>query len=288
MLFVKGRAEVIVNKKQIAKRFNRAAKTYDEFALVQRRMAHRIISTLKEKFPHADRILEIGAGTGYFTQLLANSYPKSRITAIDYAEKMIEYARKKVIAPNPVDFILADAERIKDLFDQESFDLVVSNATFHWFASPEQILCQCRQLLKPGGLLLFSTFGPDTFLELRSQFERVEMEMGLEPANHGLALRSSMEWHHLVYQSSFQEIQVDESWMRCHYHDCRDFLQSIKATGGSYSEADYNLITLKNVLTKVMEKYNLAYRSKAGVYATYHVLQIMGQKGGQLCYYVNR
>jgi malonyl-CoA O-methyltransferase len=279
---------VIINKKQVAKRFNRAAETYDEFALVEKRMAHRIISMLKEQFLHADQILEIGSGTGYFTQLLVDLYPKSRITAIDYAENMIEYARKKVIAPNPVDFILADAERIKDLFEQESFDLVVSNATFHWFSAPEQILRQCRQLLKPGGFLLFSTFGPDTFLELRALFQRVEIEMGLEPANHSLSLKSSMEWFHLVYKSSFQEVQVDESWMRCHYHDCRDFLQTIKATGASYSEANHNLVILKKVLTEVMGKYNLAYRSKAGVYATYHVLQIMGQKGGQLCYSVDR
>ena len=45
-------------------------------------------------------------------------------------------------------------------------DLVVSNLALHWTSAPEAALAQAQRVLRRGGLLMFSTLGPDTLREL--------------------------------------------------------------------------------------------------------------------------
>lgn len=267
---------MILKKKQMTKRFNRAAKTYDLYAEIPRKMAHRLIYTCRERQIEAKQILEIGCGTGFCTTLLQDLYPHGEIHAIDFAEKMIEEARRISSSPH-ITFQVADAE--EDGWQlAEEYDLIVMNATMHWFSDPASVLEKCYQMLAPDGYLIASTFGPDTFQELRMMFEVVELDYGMDPACHVLRLCDATSWKERARAAKFHPIHLEEQWHQEHYRDCRQFLTTIQSTGSSYSEDRQSLYVSRKILPKVMEKYDVYFRDRRGVYVTYHLFQLIGKK----------
>ena len=93
-------------------------------------MAHSLLSTLNRRYSanSSIRILELGCGTGYVTEQLSNLFPKAHITAIDFAESMIEVAKTRQNVKN-VMFHCEDIERLRL---EETYDVIISNATFQW------------------------------------------------------------------------------------------------------------------------------------------------------------
>src|SRR5699024_1044531 len=154
----------IFNKQLLERRFSKRADTYDEFATVQKKMANKLLSLLQKELSNEQplRILEIGSGTGYVTKALLAKFPKANIIAIELAEGMIAKA-KQHISSQRVQFICADIESYSL---QETYDVVISNTCFQWLNEPQKTLQRLRQNLKPNGMLLFSTFGINTFQEL--------------------------------------------------------------------------------------------------------------------------
>lgn len=261
----------------LEKNFNKAAHTYDAYSQVQQKMAHHLIQSIRKKHYYVERILEIGCGTGYFTQLLAETYPKAQITAIDLAENMIREAKEQVEEDN-VEFVLADAENLS-YFAKESFDLIVSNATIHWLQSPSNLLEGTMKLLKPGGSFISTALGPDTFLELRSSFQYIEKGLGIEPTDHLIPLPSMKDWFTQLEKAGFEKTEMEDHWLRQVYNDCRDLLQSIKATGANYRANRQSMFEARRVLIRMMKLYNQAYRNKQGlVYATYQWIQMIAKK----------
>jgi malonyl-CoA O-methyltransferase len=265
---------VNIGKEKLARQFNRAVETYDEYSIVQKKMAYRILFTLKARVPHLDHILEVGCRTGYLTQLLLDHYPKVTVTAVDLAENMIEQAMETVEPSSRVRFIVGDAEEIA-WEKQGSYDLIVSNATLQWLKTPAKTIQNLVKAIKPCGWMITTTYGPDTFQELRSIFQRVELEMGMEPEQHNLSLHTADYWTELFQEAGLVQINTQEYWNRLEFKDCRQFLESVKAIGDSYSEAKQNFNTTRRILMGMMHRYNIAYRTKEGVYATYQLIQIM-------------
>ncbi|SFI60388.1 malonyl-ACP O-methyltransferase BioC [Thermoflavimicrobium dichotomicum] len=270
--------EVYIDKQWVAKRFNRAAFTYDEHAVIQRRMAYQLLWQLRNSAWCGQHILEIGCGTGYLTQLLLDYYPEVKITAVDLADNMVQLAREKVSPLSRVQFIVEDAEEME--WKENSFDLIISNATIHWFQSPLKAIRKWRKALTTQGALLLSTYGPDTLQELADLFRKVENDMGVVPGVHILPFYPSDIWEGFFRQGGYADVDSKEKWLRQLYPSCRDFLYTIKATGESFSDMRRNIITSSHILQEVMDKYSLAFRWKKKVYATYHMIFISGRKTG--------
>lgn len=265
------------NKSNLIKRFNRAVATFDNYAILHKKMAHRLLFSLQKRVPQANRILEVGCGTGYFTQLLIDNYPEARITAVDFAENMIDFAKEKMGSIDRVQFTVDDAEEMIKI-GKESYDLIVSNATIHLLQKPEETLRLCYKRLEPDGWLLASTFGPDSLHEFVDLFEKAQEELNMEPLRPIHHVRSGEQWEESYRKAGFSNILTEEYWLRLNYKDCCHFLRSVRSTGHSYNETDYNYRLMRQLLKQVIQKYNLAYRSEDGVYATYHMMQFAGQK----------
>ena len=101
-------------------------------------MAHSLLSTLNRRYSanSSIRILELGCGTGYVTEQLSNLFPKAQITAIDFAESMIAVARTRQNINN-VTFYCEDIERLRL---EETYDVIISNATFQWLNDLKQVI----------------------------------------------------------------------------------------------------------------------------------------------------
>lgn len=265
-----------MNKQLVARRFNRSVTTYQQYASVQKEMAAHLMANLPAG-GKIRRILEVGCGTGYLTRLLASRYYSAEIIAIDIAEKMITQARELNDSPR-VRFLVGDAEEAENLQQLAPVDLIVSNATIQWLATPEQTVSIWHDLLKPGGLLIASTFGPHTFRELRKAFAVVESDHDLPPSQHVLSMKTKQEWQQILTSGGFHVQKPEECLRPFVYENCRAFFRSIKATGANYSESNHAWSKERTLLLDVLNRYDRMFRTDAGVIATYHLLYLYGRK----------
>lgn len=149
-----------MNKDLIQKRFARNLDTYNDNAKIQKKMAERLLSFLDRK--DFDDILEIGCGTGFLTQLVNDNFNFITYTANDIVESCEKYVKE--INPK-INFIPADIEKAVENSDKK-YDLIISNAAFQWVENLESFIKLLVSKLNEGGVLLFSTFGPENFREV--------------------------------------------------------------------------------------------------------------------------
>ena len=149
-----------MNKDLIQKRFAKNLDTYNDNAKIQKKMAERLLSFLDRK--DFNDILEIGCGTGFLTQLVNEKFSFKTYTANDIVESCEKYVKE--INPK-INFIPADIEKAVENSDKK-YDLIISNAVFQWVENLESFIKLHVSKLNDGGVLLFSTFGPENFREV--------------------------------------------------------------------------------------------------------------------------
>jgi malonyl-CoA O-methyltransferase len=151
---------------QIKNSFNKAAATYTHAAHLQREISANLLQRLDWIPCQPQRIVDLGCGTGYLTTALAQKYPQAQVLGVDWAENMLHH-----LAP-PIQRICADAARLP--LHADSVDVLLSNLMLQWSTDIPALLAECARVLRPDGILLFSTFGPDTLVELRRSWEHVD------------------------------------------------------------------------------------------------------------------
>ncbi|SMO48463.1 malonyl-ACP O-methyltransferase BioC [Melghirimyces algeriensis] len=265
----------MINKAHVSQRFSRAVNTYDQYADVQRAMADELVSWGTDNRSHVSRILEIGCGTGYLTGLLLDAFPEADIMAVDLSAEMVLAARKAHGDRDGVTFCKADAETV-DWSQKGPFDLIVSNATVQWFSNPQDTLKRLVQSLSFHGRLTFSTFGPQTFMELYHLFREVETEWGWSTENHGLPLRTETEWKEILGQAFLYDVQSKQKQYRPLYRDSRHFLASIRHMGATHSSSRRSPIAASRLLAEVLNRYDQRFISEKGVPATFSALWFTG------------
>lgn len=134
--------------------FNRQAPTYDQ----DRNGNH----ARQQYAPVLDRIkalqfsnlLDVGCGTGELLKQLTADYTSVQFTGVDLSEKMLGVAQIKL--KDTAKLVLGDAENL--LFDDNSFDLVICNDSFHHYPHPQKAIFEFWRILKKGGILLISDY----------------------------------------------------------------------------------------------------------------------------------
>jgi|AGTN01.2.fsa_nt_gi Methylase involved in ubiquinone/menaquinone biosynthesis len=125
--------------------------SYDE--KVDRLIGKRLRPALARKLenePSPGDVLEIGCGTGYFTQAVAKH--AKHVTATDLSPAMVEAAKRNLTDFGNVSFRVENGEAIS--FLPETFDTVLLANVLHTFDDPRKALGECYRVLKPGGTLL--------------------------------------------------------------------------------------------------------------------------------------
>jgi malonyl-CoA O-methyltransferase len=168
-----------IDKRRVRNAFDRAAANYDRVAVLQREVGTRLLERLDYIRLQPYIIADIGAGTGHLSKTLAQRYKKARVIATDIAPNMLRNARRHA-APlarllRRQSFVCGDAERLP--FAAQSVDIIFSNLTLQWCSDLDQVFAEFCRILKPGGLALFSTFGPDTLKELRDSWAEADQSI---------------------------------------------------------------------------------------------------------------
>ena len=161
-----------IDKTGIRRSFDQAAGNYEACAILQQMVEDRLVERLKLVRCKPSRILDLGCGPGRGSQLLLQKYRRARLIAADIAPGMLKLTRAKRRFFQALHPVCLDGEQLP--FPEATFDLVFSNLTFQWAADLDQLFRELTRVLKPDGLLLFTTFGPDTLVELRQAWADVD------------------------------------------------------------------------------------------------------------------
>lgn len=216
-----------VDKAAIECRFKRSMESYDENAHVQKMVVRKLAALLTDYCPRIDGdILEVGCGTGLLTALLQQTYGIDRLFVNDLVEEMCRKTAGRCQLSSR-HCIVGDIEQIEL---QGEFELIVSASTFQWFARPAETFRRFCSYLKQGGWLVFSTFGPDNFRELKSvtgsglEYCRMEEMAGLlsscfevlhtEEEHHVLDFNTPLEVLHHVKKTGVNAATLPISWTR--------------------------------------------------------------------------
>ena len=152
-----------IDRRAARRRFERAARTYDESSRLEGEVAARMRERLDYVKLAPRRILD--AGSGPPDRALGKRYPRAEVIALDFSLAMLRSGKRGFLSRNPRR-ICADLARIP--IDKGAVDLVWCNMALHWLSDPAAAFAEFARVLSPGGLLMFSTLGPDTLKELRA------------------------------------------------------------------------------------------------------------------------
>lgn len=221
-----------LDKVQIARQFSRAAQTYDQVAQLQQAMSDRMIA--KIPLTATGRLVDFGCGTGSSLLALAKSRNLS-LAGFDLAEGMIEVADQKLKAKNCRDSIeLWVADIHHSGLAQASIDIVFSNAAIQW-SDLRSVFTEMIRVLKPNGLLLVSTFGPSTMLELQQAWREI--------GDAGARVHRFPSIEKIctaLNEAGFIEPKVETEIVQLRYRSVREMFQSIKHLGATNAIANRN------------------------------------------------
>ncbi|PEA56228.1 malonyl-[acyl-carrier protein] O-methyltransferase BioC [Bacillus pseudomycoides] len=268
----------MINKTLLQKRFNQAAVFYDQYANVQKKMADQLLTHMKEHYDEAAQIhiLELGCGTGYVTEQLATSFPKATITAVDFAESMIAKAKTRC----NVEAVTFQCEDIERITLHEQYDVMISNATFQWLNDLPATLVNLYENLREDGVLLFSTFGNETFHELHTSFQRAKTAYAVEGTTTvGQSFFTGLQLQQLC-KIITGDIHIAETCYTETFATVREFLQSIRKVGATNSNEE-SYCQSPSVFRSMLHIYERDFTEGERIAATYHALFSYMKKEGK-------
>ncbi len=162
----------VLDSAQVRRSFDRASTEYDRAAILQADVRARLLARLQYVKLTPTLVVDAGCGTGHASRALKRLYPRARVIALDIAPGMLRAAGRQRGWFRRFDRVCADAAHLP--LADASVDLLFSNLMLQWCNDPDALFAEFRRVLKPHGVLSFSTFGPDTLKELRAAWASVD------------------------------------------------------------------------------------------------------------------
>jgi malonyl-CoA O-methyltransferase len=260
-------------KQGIRRNFARRARSYDRHAAMQRFMAHGLVAAAGKWLVRARRILEIGCGTGYLTALLRQINGQARLVALDLDAALVTAARRRLGPEAGVSFLVADGEAPI----RGEYDLIIANATFQWFTRPGETLAAYYCGLAPGGVLAFSTLGPDTFQELAAALTQAARNLSLPTAPpipaQGFGDRET--WAHLLHRAGFAKVQLSRELVTATFPTVPAFLKALQATGATNPRP---CPLSPRLLTALIAAYQANYEKVGAIPVSYEMIWAVARK----------
>lgn len=238
-----------LDRARLRRSFDRAAATYDEAAVLQREIGQRMAERLGVIRLEPATILDIGCGTGEAIGELLTRYPQAMIVGLDLALQMAMAARNRAVAASggvrsrlgrmldtfipargePPRFVCGDAALLP--LRTASVDLVWSNLALQWLNEPHLAIVEFHRVLKVGGLASFTTFGPDTLMELREAFADVDGQ------THVSRFVDMHDIGDMLVDAGFADPVMDMEKITVTYSDVTALMRDLKAIGARNATA---------------------------------------------------
>ena len=229
-----------IDKARVKTSFNRAAGTYDAAAVLQKEVRERMLNRLELVKITPDVIVDAGSGTGQASRSLQKRYPGSRVIELDMALRMLMTSREsntsawqkfrnRLLGGAGSSAVCGDIENLP--LASGSAKLLWSNLAIQWCNDLDQVFGEINRVLKPEGLFMFSTFGPDTLKELR--------EASAVDASH-IHVSRFIDMHDIgdaLVRAGFSAPVLDVEHFVLTYDDVVGVMRDLKAIGAHNAAA---------------------------------------------------
>ncbi|MFM2594845.1 malonyl-ACP O-methyltransferase BioC [Vibrio harveyi] len=247
------------DKDAIASSFGKAAETYDKHAAFQRDVGHRLLNKLPTNFT-GKRVLDLGCGTGYFSQLLQQR--GAEVVCGDISQAMLDKAKQRC-GSEYMHYQLADAENLP--FDDESFDYVFSSLALQWCTDLSYPLREIRRVLKVGGSGCFSTLVDGSLYELREAWSKIDTYQHVNNfiTHNQVKIALAQSWCHNHH--------LDLTPITVWYDSAFSVMRDLKGIGANHVSGRSHGLTSRRTLLQVERAYQ-AFRNDQGLLpASYQV-----------------
>jgi malonyl-CoA O-methyltransferase len=273
-----------LDKAKIRQSFAAASLTYDGVAELQRTVGKALLAACDAE-SLVGTLVDLGCGTGFLTAKLLSEQvgyasrtmilaeengtrcvPYRSVIALDIALPMLQVTRTKLAdAPN-VGYLCADAEQLP--LAEQVVNGVFSNLALQWCVNLEAVFTDIKRVLKPGGRLVFSTFGPQTLQELKSAWAEVDAY------KHVNEFYSEQQMAHFLRLAGYTEIQIETKRHISSYGSVWDLMKELKQIGAHNVIAGRNKsVTTKTQMQRMIEAYE-RHQSGDRIAATFEVIMV--------------
>jgi len=253
-----------ISKQKIRRAFDRAADSYDDAAVLQQEVCRRLLQKLDYIKLSPQLILDAGVGTGEAVAPLLKRYKKSRVIALDLSERMLAKALRHGGLLRKPELVCADVERLP--FRENSFELIFSSLTLQWCNDLPATMQDFLRVLKPGGLLVFTSFGPDTLKELRTCWSQID------DAVHVNQFTDMHDVGDGLLQAGFADPVMEAETITVSYESIDKLMADLRAIGANATaEGGRAGLTAPSVLPKLRQAYDV-YRIENRLPASYEVV----------------
>ncbi len=224
---------------QARRAFERAARTAADAAVLQREVERRMLERLDYIRLQPALALDAGCGAGRGLALLRRRYPNTDLVGIDFAPAALHAARRTesfmarawCLLAGPARFHLCtDFSRLP--LRSNCVDMVWSNLALAWAADPLAALREFHRVLATGGLLMFSSYGPDTLKELKAAFAAGSR------ARHVHSFVDMHDTGDMLVASGFAAPVMDVETIKLTYADVAALVRDLKVSGQTCAARD--------------------------------------------------
>lgn len=226
--------EFEIDKRAVRRAFSRAASRYDADAVLQREICGRMLERLDYIKVQPARILDAGSGTGWGARQLQQRYASAQVVALDIALGMLHELRSpsaniparwwhKLAGGRKQYALCADVEALP--LAPACVDMVWSSLALQWCNDLPQTFVELHRTLSVGGLLMFSTFGPDTLQEMRAAFHAAD------GYNHINRFADMHDVGDMLVAAGFAEPVMDMEYITLTYADVKAAMQDLRGIG---------------------------------------------------------
>ncbi len=266
----------LFDHRQVRRAFSRAAGGYDRAAALQREVGARLSETLDfldDRMPEV--VVDVGCGPGHWSAAMQKRWPRAQVIALDLALPMLRQARAQfgdggwrprllggARRPDPV---CADARALP--LRDGSVDVLFSNLCLQWVEDLPAVFAGFRRVLKPGGLLLVSTFGPDTLFELRGAFAQADA------APHVSLFPSIAQFGDALMAAGFKNPVLDRDEFVLGHPDLGSLMRELRTLGATNAMSERRRsLTGRARFARAAEAYEALRAADGHLPATWEVI----------------
>jgi malonyl-CoA O-methyltransferase len=250
---------------KIRRGFSASAKQYDLFTGLHREIADKLLAQVT-KGPKPSALLDVGCGTGYLTVKAKDHFPQSKIIGLDFAQDMLNMARRK---HGCIAWVLGDGNELP--FSDGSFDTLVSNLAYQWSGDLSHAFSEARRVLSTDGVLACTLFGYNTCRELFQSLEEAK-----QGALQFTRLPDGSQVREALIISGFKDPKIDGEQIKIEFNGMYELMTWLKLIGANHLPREGHVG--KEALGRAAAIYRERFACHNGVAATFEVIRVYVKK----------